>query len=60
MKCGLNIYNPDSPKAFDIVIDSIFNNFQDLEIYKNHQLHLELVEFLNKVREKTYYVDYQF
>ena len=59
MKCGINIYKIDSPKAFDIVIDSVFKNFDDLEIYKNHNLHLELVDFLNKVREKTYYVDYQ-
>ena len=60
MKCGINIYKPESPKAFDIVIDSIFHNFEDLENYKNHFLHLELVEFLNKVREKTHYVDYIF
>ncbi len=60
MKCGLNVYNPESPKAFDIVIDSIFHNFEDLENYKNHFLHLELVDFLNKVREKTQYVDYIF
>lgn len=60
MKCGINVYMPESPKAFDIVIDSIFYNFEDLETYKNHNIHLELVEFLNKVREKTHYVDYIF
>lgn len=60
MKCGINFYNSQSPKAFDIVIDSIFQTTEKMEQYKIHPVHLELVEFLNKVREKTYYVDYEF
>jgi len=59
MKCGINFYNLDSPKAFDIVLDSIFESIEDIEAYKIHPLHLELVDFLNKVRDTTYYVDYK-
>lgn len=59
MKCGINFYNLDSPKAFDIVIDSVFETIEDIELYRIHPLHIELVDFLNKVRETTYYVDYE-
>jgi len=59
MKCGINFYNLDSPKAFDIVIDSVFETVEDIETYRIHPLHQELVDFLNKVRDTTYYVDYK-
>jgi len=59
MKAGIiiNYTNPD--KAFDIVIDSIFHNLEDIDIYKVHPAHMTLVDFLNIVREKTVYIDYE-
>lgn len=55
---GINQSN--SPKSFDIVIDSEFEPYDDLETYKVHSAHLELVEFLNTCRDKTHVVDFEF
>lgn len=59
MKCGLNCNSAQNEKSFDLAIDSIFNNVEELEKYKIHPAHLELVDFINSVREKTSYVDYE-
>ena len=58
--CGINCNADDSIKSFDIVIDSVFKNIDDINTYKIHPAHLELVDYLNLVREKTSFVDYEF
>lgn len=57
-KIGLNI--SESPKAFDIVIDSIFDNEEKLKDYIIHPAHQELIKKLEGIREKTHVVDYKF
>lgn len=60
MKCGLNCNPANNEKSFDLVIDSVFNNLEEIDSYKIHPAHMELVDFLNNVRERTVYVDYEF
>ncbi|GAB6170483.1 Dabb family protein [Clostridium carnis] len=57
IEVGINI--EESNGAYDIVLISEFNNKFDLEIYQKHPKHLEIVEFVNKVKEERVVVDYE-
>jgi len=54
---GLN--NNPGEKAFDLVLNSSFNNMEDLNQYKIHPKHIEVLNFFNQVRDISRYVDYQ-
>jgi len=43
---------------FDALLYSEFNSFEDLNVYKNHPLHIEISEFCSKVRSKRVSFDY--
>ena len=49
-----------SPKAFDLVIVSEFDDQDSLDSYINHQAHLDCVEFIGKYKSLSHVVDYQF
>jgi len=55
---GVNI-NP-TPRAFDLVLVSKFDSMDDLEKYRVHPAHQEVVQYLESVREQTAAVDYEF
>ena len=55
---GVNI-NP-TPQAYDLVLVSEFDSMDDLEIYRVHPAHQEVVQYLEGVREQTAAVDYEF
>ncbi|MCK4852623.1 MAG: Dabb family protein [Bacteroidales bacterium] len=57
MKVGINV--KESARAFDVVLVSTFDNLEDLEIYRVHPAHQEVVEYINGIREKTASVDYE-
>ncbi|NOX46601.1 MAG: Dabb family protein [Chlorobi bacterium] len=57
MEVGLN-YN-EKPTAFDLVLTSTFDNGEALDAYRGHPEHIKVLDFLDKVTEKTAVVDYE-
>ena len=55
---GIN-FNPDS-FAFDVVINSAFENQEDLEIYQNHKAHQAFIAFNKNYSVEKVIVDYFF
>ncbi len=45
---------------YDIVLDSEFENLNDLNAYATHPAHLQVVEFIGKVRTGRAAIDYEF
>ncbi|MBN1599452.1 MAG: Dabb family protein [Bacteroidales bacterium] len=57
LETGINI--SDRPAAFDLLLVTHFNSPEDLEAYRIHPLHQELVGFLNQIKEDIVVVDYE-
>jgi len=57
MQVGINV--KESARAFDLVLVSTFDNLDDLETYRVHPAHQEVVRYLDQVREQTASVDYE-
>jgi hypothetical protein len=55
---GIN-FNPN-PFAFDVVINSTFENHQDLEIYQGHPAHKAFIAFNKDYSVNKVIVDYEF
>lgn len=55
---GINF--SQSPHAFDLVLESSFKSEEDLEKYKIHPNHKEVLVLLKEVVEKVHVVDYIF
>ncbi len=56
LNVGINL-NPEN--EYDIVLESEFDNFDNLITYQKHPAHLKVVEFLKTVRESKASVDYE-
>ncbi len=54
---GTNFADRDS--AFDIALVSYFNSKEDLDTYRNHDLHKQAVEIIKPYIGKTAVVDYE-
>ena len=48
-----------SPNAWDVVIDSTFDNTADLDEYRNHPFHRKAVEKAKTILHETAVVDYE-
>jgi hypothetical protein len=57
-RVGLNF--TDLPTAFELVIDSDFENKEGLQYYAVHQAHLEVVKFLRSLDAEKVVVDYEY
>ncbi len=57
MEVGLN-YN-EKQTAFDLVLTSTFDNAEALDAYRVHPEHVKVLDFLDKVIEKSAVVDYE-
>jgi Stress responsive A/B Barrel Domain len=55
---GIN-FNPDS-LAFDVVINSVFENHEDLEIYRHHPAHQAFIAFNKNYSIEKVIADYVF
>ena len=44
---------------FDIVLETWFENYAEMEIYQRHPLHIEISDWIGKVRESRAAVDYE-
>lgn len=53
---GIDILHSDS--SYDLVLNSSFNNRDELVAYQTHPLHVKVVEFLRKVQVGKTVVDY--
>lgn len=54
---GLNVVL--SPRAYDVVLVSAFDDLDALQTYQQHPDHLEQVEYLKSVSESIVAVDYE-
>lgn len=45
---------------FDIMLDTEFKNFDDLNIYQVHEEHLKVVSFVKSLKMQRVCVDYEF
>jgi hypothetical protein len=57
LEVGINIEPSDN--AFDISLYSEFDSEKDLGIYQDHPIHITAKEFIKKVRQERYVVDYK-
>ena len=54
---GINVSK--SPAAFDISLISTFESEETLDVYRKHPAHVEVLEFINSVKETVAVVDYK-
>lgn len=54
---GINTYK--SERAVDVSIVSTFDSLDDMLVYQEHSAHLEVVQFIRKVRTESYSCDYE-
>ncbi len=55
---GINI-NPN-PAAYEIVLISEFESFNDLNIYREHPEHIKVLDLINKYKDNSVFNDYLF
>lgn len=48
-----------SPSNYDVILITRFLNWEDLQAYKVHPAHQDLVEYLQNIRELRVAVDYE-
>ena len=58
IRVGINIESEYS--NFDAVLHSYFNSFETLEKYQNHPTHNVVAEWIGKISDLRYCVDYEF
>ena len=56
MEVGVNVVKSD--RAYDLALISTFDNLDDLETYRVHPAHQEVVSFIGGVREQSAAVDF--
>lgn len=58
---SVNSNSPDAPAAnYDLVLDTTFNNIDDLKAYAVHPEHVKVVEFAKQFKLQRSCVDYDF
>ena len=57
LEVGVN-FNP-SDAACDVVLYSVFNSKEDLEIYQKHPEHVKVAGFVSEIRTDRRVVDYE-
>ena len=56
MEVGINIVESD--RAFDLALVSSFDSLDDLETYRVHPAHQEVVKYIGTVRDQSAAVDF--
>jgi len=54
----IGINEKESDRAYDMVLNSSFDSWEDLSTYANHEAHLEVVAFIKQHCDKTRVVDF--
>lgn len=58
METGLNVH--EKPMAYDLVLTSVFDSLEALDVYRVHPEHKKVLEILAELKEETAVVDYDF
>lgn len=58
MEVGVNVVESD--RAFDVALISSFDSLEDLEAYRVHPDHQEVVQFIASVKEQSAAVDFEY
>jgi Stress responsive A/B Barrel Domain len=58
IEVGINM-DTSQYSNFDIVLDSFFDSYKDMEIYQRHPLHEAVSKWIGTVRETRTAVDYE-
>ena len=57
IEVGININNSDA--SMDVVLYSVFNTLEDLDIYQNHPKHLKIKEFVKNISTNRKVIDFE-
>ncbi len=57
LEVGVNIIS--SYRSYDLALIAKFDSLEDLQTYQNHPAHLEVVKYLQGVRQSVVTVDYE-
>ena len=58
LEVGINMRSSQYAN-FDIVLDTWFENYDEMEIYQKHPLHIEISGWIRKIRKTRAAVDYE-
>lgn len=58
METGLNVN--EKPMAYDLVLTSVFDSMEDLDVYRVHPEHKKVLEILYELKDETAVVDYEY
>ncbi|CDG01190.1 Putative Stress responsive A/B barrel domain protein [Clostridium chauvoei JF4335] len=58
IEVGINI--KEGEQAYDVVLNSEFNNLEELDKYQKNPEHLKVAGFIGKVADSRVVVDYEF
>lgn len=54
---GVNLL--DSYRSYDLAVQAKFDSIEDLQAYQSHPAHVEVVKYLQGVRQSVITVDYE-
>lgn len=57
IEVGINLNNSNA--SMDVILYSVFNNLDDLDIYQNHPKHLKVKKFVKEIATDRKVVDYE-
>ncbi len=57
LEVGVNLIH--SYRSYDLALVAKFDSLEDLQAYQNHPVHVEVVKYLQGVRQSTVTVDYE-
>lgn len=49
-----------SQRSYDVVLICTFNSLSDLDVYKKHEVHLPVMEYVHSVVKESHSVDFEF
>ncbi len=49
-----------SARSFDVCLECVFENTEDMQTYQSHPVHIPVKEFVGSLVEKAHSVDYEF
>lgn len=49
-----------SERSFDVALICTFDNINDLDVYQNDPIHLEVKKYVHSVKESAYSVDFEY
>lgn len=49
-----------SPRSYDVVLECVFESFEDMNNYQVHPVHIPVKEFVGGLVQEAHSVDYEF